>query len=237
MVETGALFEVRGMPRTTYSTVATDSVSDLAQICQVDRVSFASFATAMEIYGFSNRIPKTYFMQTLSQKDWSVESKSRMQRDLSDGLTEYGNNEMPPLTRSNPAKIRSSNIQWIRSQNALGGWRWIDDRSVRVSTVGRLFLDMMQRPELCGGIRHVIEVFSDYAAQYLPAILAEYEAHANNIDKVRAGYILEEHCALRSDVIQQWTSFATRGGGQKLDVSSDYAPTFSERWMLSINVQ
>lgn len=44
---------------------------------------------------------------------------------------------------------------------------------------------MLQEPDYCGGFSHVLEVFTEYAGHYLPVIL-------KSIDKVRAGYILQE---------------------------------------------
>ena len=64
----------------------------------------------------------------------------------------------------------------------------------------------------------------------------QYERHGKAIDKIRAGYLLTEVCSLTDSVVESWTQFAQRGGSRKLDPETEYAPEFSERWKLSINV-
>jgi predicted transcriptional regulator of viral defense system len=94
---------------------------------------------------------------------------------------------------------------------------------------------MLQRPELSGGMSHVIETFEEHAEANLPLILNELESHGSMIDRVRAGYLLEERCNIRHPRIDTWVRDAQRGGSRKLDPQSPYEATFSERWMISIN--
>jgi hypothetical protein len=80
-----------------------------------------------------------------------------------------------------------------------------------------------------------MRVFKEHATAYKRLIFDELDQHGASIDKVRAGFILEEVCHIRDQRIDAWVRFASRGGSRKLDPSVDYEPTFSERWMLSIN--
>lgn len=96
---------------------------------------------------------------------------------------------------------------------------------------------MIRRPDLCGGIRHVIEVYKGHASTYLTLITAEIDAHGAPIDKIRAGYILEEMCSLSDPVVAGWQRYVQRGGSRKLDAASEYSPHYSARWCLSINIE
>jgi len=95
---------------------------------------------------------------------------------------------------------------------------------------------MLRKQELCGGINHVIDVYINYAKQYLDLIIPEISAHANKIERSRAGFILEHYCGFSDLRIAAWTKEVQRGGSRKLDASAEYMPEFSERWGISINV-
>ena len=66
-------------------------------------------------------------------------------------------------------------------------------------------------------------------------ITDEITQHGQPIDKVRAGYILEERLALSNEVIDSWAQYAQRGGSRKLDATAEYIPQWSDKWCLSIN--
>jgi hypothetical protein len=78
-----------------------------------------------------------------------------------------------------------------------GAFKTVEGRKLRVSTIGRTFLDMLRRLDYCGGMRHVMELFGTSAGQYRPPIIDELERHGNAIVKARAGYLLEEHARIQ----------------------------------------
>jgi predicted transcriptional regulator of viral defense system len=97
---------------------------------------------------------------------------------------------------------------------------------------------MVRKPELCGGIYNVLDAYMEYAKRYLNLILDEINRNGNKIEKVRAGYILEERCDIKNNpIIESWKTFAQRGGSRKLDPDSEYDPEYSETWCLSINIE
>jgi predicted transcriptional regulator of viral defense system len=110
---------------------------------------------------------------------------------------------------------------------------------MRVATIGRTFLDMIREPELCGGIYHVLEVYAEYAQRYLRLIVDVIDRHGSKIDKVRAGYILDERLELphANSTIESWRALVQRGGSRKLQANAPYSSRFSEKWCLSINIE
>ena len=82
----------------------------------------------------------------------------------------------------------------------------------------------------------MLDVYEESAGSHLGAIIAELTNHGTKIDRVRAGYILEEICHISDDRISAWVGDAARGGSRKLDPQAEYSSNFSERWSLSINV-
>lgn len=209
---------------------------DIAEVvCSLDPFCYVSHLSAMSHYGLTNRIPARLFISTPPPKTWTEEAHSRMQKDLGNELDTYLHNSLPPLTRIKFDKIgrteihRFSSIQW-------GAYTNIQGRVLRVSSIGRTFLDMLRNPELCGGMAHVIETFENYASTYVRLIVEEIDRHGAAIDKVRAGYLLNEKLGLKHELIEKWRSYVQRGGSRKLDPSAEYIPEWSDQWSISLNV-
>jgi predicted transcriptional regulator of viral defense system len=158
-----------------------------------------------------------------------------MKKDLGTGYDAYCENDMPRLTRLNLSRIGRMDVHRINS-NQWGAYINVRGRTLRVSSIGRTFLDMLRNPELCGGMRHVIEVFEQHAETYLQLIVDEVARNGSPIDKVRAGYILDEKLRIRNETVERWAEFAQRGGSRKLDASGEYAPVWSDKWCLSLNL-
>lgn len=158
-----------------------------------------------------------------------------MRKDLDNDLKIYLQEKMPQLRHLKMSRIdrmevhRHSSVHWRAYKN-------VHEKVFRVSTIGRTFLDMLREPILCGGMRHVIEVWEEQAQIYLQAIVNEIDKNGLPIDKVRAGYILDEKLGLTNDIVETWTEYAQRGGSRKLDPSEEYIPEWSERWCLSLNI-
>lgn len=115
-----------------------------------------------------------------------------------------------------------------------GTWETMGPR-IRVATIGQAFLDMVVRPHWCGGVTHILEVWEREAEVHLDAIVAAIDAHPAKLPKVRAGYILDEVLGIADARVLAWLAFAQRGSSQKLDSEQPYAPTFSAKWILSLN--
>jgi predicted transcriptional regulator of viral defense system len=203
--------------------------------CSLDPFAYVSHLSAMEYHGLTDRFPKIVFMSTPPATNWRQQAREKMHKDLGERYEEYIALGLPRLTRLNLTRIGQSSIQF-HERSQFGAFRHVQGTPLRVATIGRVFLDMLREPSLCGGIQHVIDIYEAEAKRHLRAIVDEVERHGKPIDKVRAGYLLTEVCRLHHPVIDTWLDYAQRGGSRKLDPEGEYLPTFSERWMLSINV-
>lgn len=204
-------------------------------LCAVDPFGHIAYLSAMSFHGLTNRISKVLYMLTPEPKTWSRLATERMARDLGEFETKFRQHGLPELRHTRLEKLSGMTVELLRTKD-LGGWRNFREGAIRVTTVGRTFLDMLQKPTLCGGIRHVIEVFEEHSKNNLALIIPEISQHGTKIDRVRAGYILEAHCGISDPRIDAWTKDAARGGSRKLDAHAEYSPQFSEKWSLSINV-
>lgn len=205
--------------------------------CSIDPFAYISHMSAMEWHGLTDRIPKLLFLSAPAPQKWRKFALDRMRKDLGEeGFDLYKAAHLPGLRNLKVEKISRKTVNRYASIH-LGAFTSVKGRPLRVSSIGRTFLDMIREPDLCGGIYHVIECFEEHAKRYLKLIVDEVERHGTKIDRVRAGYILEERCGVTHLAIEGWVVCAERGGSRKLYAKNEYSPDYSEKWCLSINIE
>ena len=218
-----------GVWRVTQATRA-GSAEEVA--CIADPFAYVSHLSAMQRYGLTDRSPQALHLTSPKRPLWNA---LRSERALHD-LPEVQRVESPILNRPGfrdtirrrPVVVHVSSHPWNPSP--------ISGEETRITSVGQTFADMLTEPGLCGGMRHVLDVWENVAGQWVSEIIAAIDQLDIKIVKVRAGYILSEIMDIDHPALHNWQKFAQRGGSRKLDPDADYAPNFSERWMISINV-
>lgn len=236
LLERGILSPNKNFPeKSVFNILGRKSTEAEEVICTVDPFCYVSHLSAMAHHGLTNREPQILFVSTPSPQDWSQFAKQKMAKDLKENLDAYIQSGLPKLTRIRCQKIQGRTLNKYSSKH-LGAFKSIMDKQLRVSTIGRTFIDMVRVPKLCGGIRHVVECFENFAQEYSSLIISEAEQHANSIEKARLGYLLDEVCNIENDTLYEWAKHVERGGSRKLDPNSEYSPTYSEKWCLSINL-
>lgn len=232
----GTLQPVTGFsPESVTTLIGRDASDRNALACTLDPFCFLSHLSAMEFHGLTDRFPEVLYVSSPGRKEWGEQAQARMHKDLGPDLEAFKAAGLPLLRRIEITRINRKPVHRYSSTH-LGAFRTIKDSPVRVATLGRTFLDMLRAPELCGSMQHVIAVYRQHAAGFLRLIVDELEQHGTAIEKARAGFLLEEVSKTNDPRLDVWATQVVRGGSRKLDASADYAPEFSERWALSINV-
>ena len=154
---------------------------------------------------------------------------------MTEALYEGETNPFQLKIVGHPARIRRRVIR-IYESKAAGAFLKNRGTEARLSTIGQTFLDTLQRPDLCGGMSHILNIWEEHAETYLNEIVAAVNTAASGLVKSRAGYILEERLGLRHSGIEHWKRFGQRGSSRKLDPAKAFASNFSETWMISLNV-
>jgi len=203
--------------------------------CSVDTFAYLSHLSAMAYHGMTNRLPKMLFISTPPLKKWAEFATQKMGKDCQGFLNDYFKCQLPKLINIKFDKIQKTQITRYASVHR-GAFKNIEGRKLRISTIGRTFLDMLRKPDYCGGMRHVMEIFESSAGQYKRLIIDELDRNGNAIEKSRAGYLLEDYGHIQDEKINEWAKHVQRGGSRKLDPEGMYRETFSERWCLSLNV-
>jgi|TARA_R100000687_G_C6453277_1_gene166351 predicted transcriptional regulator of viral defense system len=218
-----------GVWRVTQSTRA-GSAEEVA--CIADPFAYVSHLSAMQRYGLTDRSPQALHLTTPKKPLWNTLRNKRLHEDLPD----INQIEAPLLNRPGfkdtlrrrPIVVHISSHPWTPAP--------VSGEETRITSIGQTFADMLIEPKLCGGMRHVLDVWENEADQWVPEIIAAIDPLDSKIVKIRAGYILSEVMDIDDPALYSWELFAQRGGSRKLDPDAKYASKFSERWMISINV-
>ncbi|MBX9731343.1 MAG: hypothetical protein K2X59_08445 [Sphingomonas sp.] len=204
-------------------------------ICSVDPFCHIAHLSALQRYGLTDRRPEHLLL---------AEPTPVLRRTLVRELMalQYGNaiedpecDIEPAKAVKHPEKVRGRPIS-ISTTKFFSDQIPIKGSLSRIATVGQTFLDTLDSPNLSGGMSHVLDIWTEHAAMYLEEIIERVARAERDIWKVRAGYILEEHIGITDPRISAWANFAQRGSSRVLDPGKPFAPLFSEKWMLSLNV-
>ncbi|MDE0685207.1 MAG: hypothetical protein OXI63_19955 [Candidatus Poribacteria bacterium] len=212
----------------------TASAEEMA--CAIDPFAYVSHLSAMDYHGLTDRMPRVLYLTSPTEAVWKEFAAIRMKRDYKQFYDEYRVSGFPKLRKLAMSKLEKRPVQCQGTGKHLGAYRNVRDRVLRVSTLGRTFLDMVRHPSLCGGMAHVLDVYDQFASSNLRLIVDEVNRNGTPIDKVRVGYILDERCRLASSSLQEWEANIQRGGSRKLVANAEYNTEYSEKWSLSINV-
>lgn len=223
--------------KSVFNILGKDTKSPGEIACIVDPFAFVSHLSAMEYHGLTDRFPKILYLTSLRPKEWVLAAYEKMNKDFASNINVYRGSGFPKLQKIKIEKVSGMTVQVINTISYLGAYTLTQDSMLRVSSIGRTFFDMLRNPENCGGIRHVIDVYQENAGNYIKAIIDEIDRHGNSIDKVRAGYLLDEICHLSDPKIEAWLQFVQRGGSRKLVANAPYSPVYSEKWCLSLNLE
>lgn len=204
------------------------------EVCALaDPFCYVSHLSAMHRYGLTSRIPARLYITTPERTLWNRLRDAMMRRDYGDDLHIH---DIIPLQQYGfLPKIRR--LETIRHESKfVAKTVEIKGSFTRISAIGDTFVEMLNNPNLCGGMAHVLEVWQQHAHTYLDDIITAVGRCPIEIAKVRAGYILDEYMQTQDTRISAWLDFAQRGGSRLLDPEGSYQPKFSEKWMISLNV-
>lgn len=209
------------------------SADDIA--CIIDPFCYISHLSAMQRYGLTNRRPEALHLTSLSLPLFKTQAQEKMHKDYGDDILTLEPSFILPLKRVTHPQMTRGRALSINYTKYPGLSLTVRGSQARISTIGQTFLDMLENPEKCGGMLHVLDIWKEYARTYLDDIVPTITGAPKSIHKVRAGYILNEVLGIDSPEIQSWQIFAQRGGSRVLDPEKPFASTYSEKWMISIN--
>lgn len=200
-------------------------------ICLVDPTCYISHMSAMQRWGLTDRSPAELLLTRPARST----SKEKLLAILDKNVCPGEVNPYILQRITHPETVRRRPVSVYETKN-LGASLKNRRDNTRISTIGQTFLDMVQKPDLCGGMNHVIDIWAEHSRSYLEEIVTAVDTATSNLVKSRAGYILDELNGLSHPKIDTWKALGQRGSSRRLDPSKKFSSTFSETWMISINV-
>ena len=204
-------------------------------ICSVDPFCHIAHLSALQRYGLSNRRPESLFLVEPIPTLRRQLVREQMEGDYGDSLEDPEADIEPAKAVTHPETVRGRPVA-IDTTKFTGDQIAIKGSLSRIATIGQTFLDTLDSPDRCGGMSHVLDIWTEHSRTYCDEIIERVERAEKPIWKVRAGFILEEHIGITDARISAWARFAQRGSSRVLDPGKPFAPQFSEKWMLSLNV-
>lgn len=204
-------------------------------VCAIDPFAYISHLGAMGHYNLSLSPKGVIFLSSYPVSVWREQASVVMEKDCGgeEKSSIYKATGLPRLRKINISRVPGFEVVGYNDKNINSSFK---AKRIRIASVERTFLDMLRRPDLCGGIENVMQVYKKHVVNYLEPVLKEIDTNGNQIEKVRAGYILEEICGIKDLVVENWLQFVQRGSSRKLDPARDFSSKYSERWCLSLNV-
>lgn len=209
------------------------------EICGIVEPScYISHLSAMARYGLTDRRPAELHLTMPDLKTVKQLWNEVFEKDYSeDELNTLSPDQLvkPSPRTVFPKKVRGQQVRVTRTAHPGASTR-LRGGYARIATVGQVFSDMLEDPDACGGMKHVMEVWEEHATSYLNEIVEAVDTRPKKITKVRAGYLLDEFLGASDPRVESWVQYAQRGGSSLLNPSAEFESEFSEKWMLSLNV-
>jgi predicted transcriptional regulator of viral defense system len=198
---------------------------------------YISHLSAMQRWGLTDRRPEALCLTMPPARTAQPIVEQTMTEDYGAPIASVPANQLVRLHFiRHPEKVRGRKLS-VHQTKQPGQWIQVRESWARLGTVGQTFVDMVEWPQYCGGMAHVLDVWREHTPTYRENIITAVEEVATPIGKVRAGYLLDEMLESGDDSrIQDWVKFAQRGSSRVLDPTKGFAPDHSKKWMLSINV-
>jgi predicted transcriptional regulator of viral defense system len=232
LCQSGELKPVEQFPSLYFVTAPyarSQAVDEAEILMELQPYAALSHASALAFHQMTEELPKEIHVSVPS--------------DGASGLLPVGTKESDwvssAFVRGHMAEVIADRpVHWHRLvSKRIFGTAEYDDRGfpVRVTTPERTLLDGLVHPEWCGGFMNVLKAWIAYRDLANVETIVQYvDQFGVAVLRQRAGFLLEQ-LHLSHPALAQWTKLARRGGSSKLNGGAAFAPSYSDRWQLSIN--
>ena len=235
LIDAGIVSRAPRYPRHLMLLAGQEKPETAVSACLVDPFCYLSHHTALVQHGLATKKSPQVYVTSPPPSAWRRAAMARMADDLGEDLGKYLDSGLPRLTWHKLDRIGAHRVH-RHNIGELGEVVRLGTQALPMSSAGQTILDCLRHPQWAGGMKHVLRVFDAAAGKHREAIIRIVDQRGTAIDKVRVGYLFEERLRIADPAFERWVGCAQRGGSRKLDPEADYAPRWSERWCLSLNI-
>ncbi|WP_426248406.1 type IV toxin-antitoxin system AbiEi family antitoxin domain-containing protein [Pseudomonas sp. TWR3-1-1] len=203
-------------------------------VCTIYPYAYLSKISAMEWYGITDKIPKVIRITSCSPTLWRTKSLADLRIENSPFLEPMHFIPKYPKNANISGKeiIVSTETDYIEPVT-------VRNSPVKVSSIGKTFIDMLRAPSECGGIDHVIDTYIEYGKKYSSAIIKSLKDHGRKIDIARTGFALQKISGVDHPQLTEWQleSQRSRGSSKILVPGEPFSSIFDADWSLSLNAE
>jgi len=213
-------------------------------ICSIFPNTYIHFLSAMRGYSFTDRIPRKIQLVVPNRQIWKKFAHEYIEQHRS----EYKYiNKLSPANTSSIEYRKEKFLPVYPSKNKYFNKILLDITTTatlspsiksgvgtKIIDVGDLFVEMLNSPDQCGGIQHVIDIYKDYAKFFIKDIIRAGEV-SHYLTQARIGFIFEYILNIKNDEIMNWKKNQSRGGSRKFLANKPFSNFISLEWNLSLN--
>lgn len=219
-------------------------------------LGYLSHLTAINLYSLGNTRTTGIYFTCPARKDWKNLCLREIKNNFKDLNITYADNkdyfDINGLIISSQSVIdpyphqtildnagSAKPLIIINKKNLVENDWW---GQTHIQNIVDLYMDMLRTPHYCGGISHVLKIYSDnliHNKELFLEIVANLSSSGSIIDRARFGYIFNKILKIEAPEIEEWKEEQKdkRGSSRKLFSNFKFDSFFDEEWNLSINHQ
>lgn len=206
-------------------------------ICSLYEAGYISYYSAMYYYGLVKENNKNIYFTTLERREWNNYYLKMLENKKFSFSKHEEEHELKSLIPLYPKEDKYFDYQLLVFTTKSIDEFETDLKGIRIRKIEFLFLDMTRKPQYCGGIDTVLNVFKKYGKQYEREVVQLTNSIGNTMDKARIGYIYSKILRTTNNTVESWKGemISLRGGSRKFVPYLPYYSEYDEDWNISLN--
>ncbi len=220
-----------------------NKLKPLNAVCDLFPYGYLSFLTAMKFYNLTMISSDSIYFTTFNRYLWKEASLKHISTKLSIDLKEIPDDYLAKMIPSYPTdqELLGNDLIVTMDSQLKNSEFDIVQSGIRVQKMMPLLIDMTRKPQYCGGLELVLDIYKKQPLDVFEQLLPYVEKNGTDIDKARIGFICYKLLKMKHPLLTKWIheiqTDNKRGSSRKLVSYLPFASTFDDVWNISLNHQ